>query len=103
MTEKDVALVIPALHRVIPAQAGIYGSKGLDPRLRGDDGVKGGDDGVKGGDDGVKGGDDGVKGGDDRVKRWDDEVKGGELAPPCGSSAEAVSYTFVPPRLAWHA
>src|SRR5690554_433906 len=29
---------------VIPAKAGIYGSKGLDPRLRGDDGIKGGDE-----------------------------------------------------------
>ena len=35
--------VIPAqYHPVIPAKAGIYASKGLDPRLRGDDGIKAG-------------------------------------------------------------
>src|SRR5690625_4913823 len=32
--------VIPAQYNpVIPAKAGIYGGKGLDPRLRGDDGA----------------------------------------------------------------
>src|SRR5690625_3558585 len=40
---------------VIPAKAGIYGSKGLDPRLRGDDGVilHGGDGVILHGGDGV--------------------------------------------------
>jgi hypothetical protein len=33
----------------------------MDPRLRGDDKVKGGDDKMKGGDDKVKGGDDKVE------------------------------------------
>src|SRR5699024_8062080 len=33
--------VIPAQYNpVIPAKAGIYGGKGLDPRLRGDDGAE---------------------------------------------------------------
>ena len=37
--------VIPAQYNpVIPAKAGIYGGKGLDPRLRGDDGAGGGED-----------------------------------------------------------
>jgi len=36
--------VIPAQYNpVIPAKAGIYGGKRLDPRLRGDDGAGGGE------------------------------------------------------------
>src|SRR5690554_7473664 len=64
----------PFSYHVIPAKAGIYGSKGLDPRLRGDDGMRGGDDGMRGGDDGMRGGDDGMRGGDDG-KRGGEERK----------------------------